>query len=631
MLLLANSAASVADLRNGDYSIPVFRIGQQRLSLPRTDVIISQTGDSLFEIDSLPLLRTGQVILRHRYSNRFSFYKGILDTTAFGKKPVLYTFNIPSWAQLSDIIQYRFYRSPTDKNGNDEDDVYFDAEHIYIKHFPKIYYYRNNSWFTLDGSADLPVGGIEIYTDPPGAQIIIDGKKTGITTPYTFNRLLAGTYNFELVLPGYNVYEKTVRIYPGNMVTAAFELLSDMDTIYISGKAPYGLLLLPQPPTDSLFTIDSISIFSLNTRLHPGTHRLRWNGGEMYESIDTTVIIAQGVVNYFDHIFKRRFGVLRISTSPADAEVCIQGLPCRIGEQLLELPTDKYCISAFHIGFRSLKKTVTVSPDTISVCEMDLTQMPDIDGDGFVDSVDECPRKYGLYGGCPRMKAHEALKAKRDEIVEFVKEDPLSVGTSLIGAISRVPTGKKFSNFISNFSGVKIGGINNYRGLAIMNNFNIQFRGLYTGLELGQWIAGLAYERPDTLELLTRNKKYLLFYDTLNLIEPVMYIPSTAVCLGFHYGWSWINLIYAVGYQWEDIILNQVYNATDDYYQRIVLNNDWWFHQLGIEANFNVDGFVVPSVYARMKLPFGKTNVNRWLALHTGVQFKLVPAHWKKR
>jgi hypothetical protein len=35
------------------------------------------------------------------------------------------------------------------------------------------------------------------------------------------------------------------------MVTAAFELLSDMDTIYISGKAPYGLLILPQPPTDS--------------------------------------------------------------------------------------------------------------------------------------------------------------------------------------------------------------------------------------------------------------------------------------------------------------------------------------------------------------------------------------------
>ena len=334
-VILVNALVPQADLRNGDYSIPVFRVGQQRISLPRTDVIISETGDSLRELDSLPLLRTGQVIYRYRVANRFAFFRGILDTTAFGKRPVLYTFNIPSWATLSDIIQYRFFRKPTEQYGNDEDEIYFDAEHIYIKHFSEIYYYKDNSWNKLEGSPSLPLGGIEIFTDPPGAQIIIDGKKTGHFTPYTFNGLLAGVYNFELVLPGYNTFQKSVRIYPGNMVTAAFELLSDMDTIYISGKAPYGLLILPQPPTDSLFYIDSTRVFSLKTRLHPGTHRLRWNGAQMYESIDTTITISEGVVAYFDYVFKRRYGVLRVVPSPSDAEICIEGIPCKIGEQLL--------------------------------------------------------------------------------------------------------------------------------------------------------------------------------------------------------------------------------------------------------------------------------------------------------
>lgn len=629
--IFVNAFVPQADLRDGDYSIPVFRVGQQRINLARTDVIVSETGDSLREIDSLPKLRTGQVIYRHRIANRFAFFKGILDTAAFGKNPVLYTFKIPSWASLSDIVQYRFFRSPTEKNGNDEDEIYFDAEHIYIKHFPEIYYYKDFSWNKLEGSSSLPLGGIEIFTDPPGAQIVIDGKEIGLFTPYTFKQLLAGVYSFELVLPGYNTFQKSVRIYPGNMVTAAFELLSDMDTIYISGKAPYGLLILPQPPTDSLFYVDSNRIFSLKTRLHPGAHRLRWNGAEMYESIDTIITISEGIVAYFDHVFKRRYGVLRVIPSPSDAEVCIEGLPCKIGEQLLELPSDRYTISAFHLGFRNLKKPVTVFPDTITVARMDLTQMPDIDGDGFVDSVDECPDKYGLFGGCPRMKPGEALKAKREEIKNFLKTDPLTFGSSLIGGLNRVPTSKRFGKFLSSFSGVKIGGINNYRGMTMVNNYHIQYRGLFTGLELGQWIAGLSYQRDDTLEILTKEKKYLIFNDSINIIEPVMYIPSTALCFGLHYSWSWVNLVYAIGYQWEDIILDQIYNATDDRLERITMNNDWWFHQIGMEANFNFDGFVVPSVYARMKLPFGKSRVTRWLALQTGIQFKLVPSNWKNR
>lgn len=619
-----------ASYRDGDYTVPVFRVNQQPLTIARTDVIKSEKGQLLVEIDSLPDLKTGQLILRRKTGNRFAFFKGELDTSAFGKKPVVYTFPIPSSTKLSEFIQYRIYNDSTDKIGSDQDDVYFDEEHIFVKHHPKIFFHKDNTWFSLQGSVSLPFGAIEIYTDPTGAQVIIDGIKTGEKTPCTFSHLLSGIYSFELILPGYHIFQKSVRIFPSNTVTAAFELLSDMDTIYISGKAPYGVLILPQTPTDSLYRIDSNRIFSLKTRLKPGVHRLQWNGGMMYESIDTTITIKGGTVNYLDYEFKRRFGVMRIIPSPSDAEVCIQGMPCRVGEQVLEMPTGDYAVSAFHLGFRNLKKNISVFPDTIVLCEMDLTQMPDRDADGFVDSVDECPDRYGLFGGCPRMKIHEALKVKRDELINYVQEDPFSITASFLSTIVRVPVKKQFSNFLSNFTGTRIGGINNYRGLALANSYAIQFRGLYAGLELGQWVGGLKYLRNDTLKISTKHKEYKIFYDSFNSVNPVMFIPSTAINFGFHYGWSWINLNYSIGYQWEDIIVDQVYNVTDDIFERMVMNNDWWFHMVGVEANFNADGFVVPSVYAKVKLPFANSGVTRWLVMQTGIQVKLVPSHKRK-
>ncbi len=61
-----------------------------------------------------------------------AFFPVSLTPPLFLKGP-LFTLYYPGWARLSDIVQYRFYREPTDKPGRDEDAVYFDNERIYIK------------------------------------------------------------------------------------------------------------------------------------------------------------------------------------------------------------------------------------------------------------------------------------------------------------------------------------------------------------------------------------------------------------------------------------------------------------------------------------------------------------------
>lgn len=50
---------------------------------------------------------------------------------------------------------------------------------------------------------DLELGGLAIFTDPPGASITIDGQATGKLAPFTFSTLKEGVHEIYLELPGY--------------------------------------------------------------------------------------------------------------------------------------------------------------------------------------------------------------------------------------------------------------------------------------------------------------------------------------------------------------------------------------------------------------------------------------------
>lgn len=626
LIFCLSTVSLYAAFRDGDNTIAGFRLNSGDLPLRSTGLIISETGEYLQELDSLPVLKPGQVIMRRKDGSGYRFYKGILDTAAFYRKPQFYSaFTFPGWARLSDLILYRFYRAPTEMTGNDENEIYFDNERIYLRQFSRVYYYKNHNWYSIQGIPSLQLGAIELVSAPEGAQVTIDGEQTGLVTPCTIDRLIPGTYNVELFLAHHHFLRKSIRVYPQSKLYASFELLGDMDTVYITGKAPHGVLMLPQPPIDSQFVIDEKKIGDSRIRLEPGDHHVQWNGGFSYQSVDTVLFISEGAIFFFDHQFKRRYGVLRVIPYPVDAEVCIQGKPCRIGEQVLEIPSGRYSISAFRQGFINIIKSTTVEPDSITTCVMDLVQMPDRDGDGFTDNVDKCPDTYGLHDGCPRQRFGDAVEAKVQDLREFVRNDNFSAGFSLMGMIMKIPTRKKFSNFLSTFSSGKIGGINNYRGLTFLNMFEASYRGLFASVELGQWSAGLHYQREDTLELAAGNSRYLVFYDSLD-VEPAIFIPSTGVSLGVHYNWSWINVVYSVGYQWEDIILDQVFNTSTGEFQRITFNNDWWFHQLYTEADLHVGEAFMPSLYFKFKFPFGPFKRTRWHVMQAGIQIKLTPA-----
>lgn len=613
-----------SDIEN--FIIPTLHTSGRFFTEKISSIIKAEDDSILPEVDFNQSLKPGQIIMRKKYEpGEYRLYKGNLDTAAFGRKQSLYAFKFPVWARFSQILKYRFYTSPSDNPNLDEEEVYFDNERIYMKNYKKLFYFHEGTWIPIQGSNEIPLGGLKISSEPSGAEIVINGVRTKCRTPGFFPKIFAGTHIVELFLPDHQFGRRSIQVFSDSITTASFELFSDFDTIYITGHVDYGLLLLPQPPLENPFVIDSQTTDSLRLRLSPGKHHIFWNGGDKYETLDTVVNIIERKVNYIDYIFRQRYGIVRVRPRPADAEVCLGLEKCDLGERIIELPTGTYQLSANHYGFESLKKLIKVKPDTITTVDMDLTQKSDRDGDGFIDSLDKCPEVYGLYDGCPKRRILDALESKKEDIADFVAHDHLAFDILAAGLMLRIPTKKYFANFLSTFSSGKIGGVNNYRGLTILNSFQVEFKGLYGSFELGQWTAGLHYQRSDTMLLHAKKSDYLIYYDSLGGIEPAIFIPSTSVALGVHYNWSWVNVVYAIGYQWEDIIIDQIYNSSDQTFKRVCFNNDWWYHQINCEINFRTGRYITPSVYFKAKFPFGPIMRTRWQVFQTGLQMKVTP------
>ncbi len=620
-----------ADFRSGNFKISSF-LGSNEAPLQlENDIIKGEIDSSLLSIDSINriTLRPGQLIMRKKIrSESYGFYLGLLDTAAFSLRPPLFSFRIPQWARLEDMLRYRFYRSPTESIGSDEIIIYFDNERIYTRFFSQLYYFRNGIWFPLVGTSRKPAGSIKVNSNPSGAEVFLDGAATGKTTPCTIEGLLGGEHSLELRLPEYRFFRKSVKVIPDSTTSASFELIADVDTVYIIGDAAYSLLLLPVPPVDRPYLIDdSTRIYNARVRLPPGGHRIQWNADERFFPLDTVIEIPEGRVVYFDYLFKLRYGIVRLVPFPADAEICIDRFGCGTGERIEELPAGFYRVNIYRLGFQKVKYDLHVIADSVTTVHFDLRQVADIDGDGYIDSIDMCPDKYGLFNGCPAPHLRSTIRSITDDIKEFIGGDSLTFGVSLIGLVSKTPTNLHFRNFVSFFSSGKTGGANNYRGITFLNSLSVMYRGLFGYLELGQWSGGLQYRRADTLHL---GPSHIVYFDSLFEVEPRMYIRSTSIGVGLHYNKSWLNISYAVGYQWEDIVFDKIINLNDNAFVDVTFDNDWWFHLIGLEADFNRGDMLAPSIYCNFKFPFGHCKRTRWITMNAGFQIKIFTGPLRK-
>jgi hypothetical protein len=211
-----------------------------------------------------------------------------------------------------------------------------------------------------------------------------------------------------------------------------------------------------------------------------------------------------------------------------------------------------------------------------------------------------------------------------------METEPLSFSVSGIGFISRNPTHKRFHTFLSSFSGGRLGGFNNYQGITMGNIYQVSHRGFMAQAELGQWASGVKFRRPDTLTIKTENNNYLVWFDSLYNIDPAVFFPSTALSAGFKYRLLNYSVGYSLGFQWEEIIVDEIQRASDGEFVNVYFDNNWWFHEIMIEGDLFTDTFMTPSLYLKLKFPFGPTLRTKWHSMQFGLQVRFRPIYWKK-
>jgi hypothetical protein len=343
------------------------------------------------------------------------------------------------------------------------------------------------------------------------------------------------------------------------------------------------------------------------------------------------IFIQAGQMAYFNAPFVRLGGTAVFELYPEDALLCIEGFPCGPGGATVDLPSGFHTARVSRFGFEPERRKFVIGHGKKYLIRVALELNADADGDGFADSIDRCPDVYGLYEGCPKPDFKTMFMMKYGELNEYMETEPLSFSVSAIGLINRSATNRRFNTFLSQFSGGVAGGLNNYRGLTLGNAFQVSYRGFMAQVELGQWATGVLFRRPDTLEIKTKRDRYLVWYDSLYNIDPAIFFPSTAISAGFKYRLLNYSVGYSLGFQWEDIIIDQIQRVSDGSFRRMAFDNDWWFHEIMLEADLYTDTFMTPSLYAKFKLPFGPTLRTKWHVIQVGIQFRMRPENWKKR
>ena len=637
LISLFLAAAGIAQLPE-PFSIASFNVTDNKyierdnfvIKSPKT---ISPT-DMLSSLDSPPpFIRPGQAVMRKKFGADYRLYIGELDNNAFRAFPPLFSFPLPSWSRTGQAMWYRFYTSPVppENRNRDLDVVFFDNERIYVQHHSVIYFMRNEQWDSIASTAGPPYGSLNVDSEPQGAEIYLYGHATGQRTPAAFKNLIAGRYEVEVFLDDYRFRRRSVHVPAGGETSTSFQMLSDFDTLLVFGENQHGVLVLPYPPIDRPYAINDSAVTEFRHRLLEGEYRINWHGGGFYQDIDTVITIPPGLMVYFNVPFERLNGSATFILNPPDALICIEGFPCHVGGLTVELPSGFHTARVNRHGYEPEWRRFVISHGKRYTIRIALDIDVDRDRDGFPDSIDRCPDVWGLYDGCPRPNFKHMTRMKYAELNEYMETEPFSFSVAVMGYVSRSPTNRRFHNFLSSFSGGRPGGMNNYKGINIGNIYQVSHRGFMAQLELGQWLTGVKFRRPDTLTIKTENENYIVWYDSLYQIDPAVFFPSTAISTGFKYRHGKYSVGYSLGFQWEDIIIDEIQRVSDGEMLRVIFNNDWWFHEIMLEADLYTNTFFTPSLYAKFKFPFGPTMQTKWHVLQAGLQFRLRPIHWKER
>ncbi|RPJ11062.1 MAG: PEGA domain-containing protein [Deltaproteobacteria bacterium] len=168
---------------------------------------------------------------------------------------------------------------------------------------------------TVRVSLRKPGGNLVIRTEPPGANVFIDGKSVGVS-PYEGKNVPPGTYKVRVEKEGYESWEGQVAVETGK----AKETLARLNL-----KA--GEIEARSEPTGGRVFLDGKEAGETPLVLKevvPGRHRVRI-AKEGYDAYEESIEVKAREKTRVDVSLKRQMGGLLVRTEPAGANVYVDG------------------------------------------------------------------------------------------------------------------------------------------------------------------------------------------------------------------------------------------------------------------------------------------------------------------
>ncbi len=177
---------------------------------------------------------------------------------------------------------------------------------------------------------DAAFGSLTIVSTPAGAVVSLNGQIKG-RTPLTISELASGEYEITITKDLYHSYTERFIVTDGSDNTRDITLLP-----------AFGQLIIETNPVGATIYLDGQikgqTPKSFN-ELPSGNYALRIEKN-LYQPVETTILIEDGKTNKQDYILEPRFGTLNITGTPVGAKVIING------NDAGALPLKSYKVSA---------------------------------------------------------------------------------------------------------------------------------------------------------------------------------------------------------------------------------------------------------------------------------------------
>jgi formylglycine-generating enzyme required for sulfatase activity len=218
---------------------------------------------------------------------------------------------------------------------------------------------------------------VSLRTEPPGATVLVDGVAAGVTPADV--EIASGEHELEVRLAGYNAWSSKILVAANQP-----QQLPDIELALADGR-----LELASAPSEASVSVDGEfrGRTPLSLRLAPGrAHRVTLTKAG-YETTTRELSVAADSGRRLEIELTPQYGAIAVASTPANAEVWVDGERRGVTPTTLELTAVSHAIEIRQSGFAVERAALTPRPGYPQKLERTLVALNETSGGGFAQSL----------------------------------------------------------------------------------------------------------------------------------------------------------------------------------------------------------------------------------------------------